>query len=78
MWTHIKPNRSLMLIEQWIYRTRENVPVCSLKRGDQLGFWEASILNHSGISTMMQYFVADGTEEAKEKSEIFIREKGWR
>lgn len=67
-----------MLDEQWIFRTKTNIPVCSLKRGEAPGDWQATILNHTGISTMTMHFVAARTEEAQEKSEILMREKGWR
>lgn len=78
-WTHIKANHPLMLIEQWVYRTKTNVPACALKRGERPGdYWQACILNHNGISTVLHYIAATSPEDAKEKSEVLIREKGWK
>lgn len=76
-WTHIKNNRELMLTEQWIFRT-ENAPVCALKRGDQPGDWQATILNHNGISTETKHFVASGVDDAQKRAKALIHKKGWR
>jgi hypothetical protein len=75
-WTEIKGNPGMGLEKQWIFRAC-NAPLCSLKPSrEDRGGWSASLLNHSGISTVS--LLTSGTlAQAQRACEVELRHMGW-
>lgn len=74
-WTHVRQNYGTGMTEQWILRA-QNAPICSLRRGETTGAWQASLLRLTGISAVL-HVTAGTLEQAQRSCESELREMGW-
>ncbi len=75
-WAHVRANGGMGLEEQWIFRPKA-APLCSLKKGETTGTWQASLLRSTGISAVIAHTTAATLEAAQRNCERELRLMGW-
>lgn len=75
-WTHVKANGGMGLAEQWIFRP-DCAPICSLRAGEQMGTWHASLLHRSGISATVVHLPIMKLDDAQASCEATLRGMDW-
>lgn len=75
-WTRVVANGVAKIEEQWVFRPKA-APLVSLKKGETVGTWTASLLSLTGFNAVVLHTTATDLKQAQRHCEKELRCMGW-